>query len=101
MVEINESLLKKAQSSIETNVKRVAKKLFKDKPNEESEKFVQKTLRSIEGCTDPNKSVDDCDLVIEAIVENMAIKHKLFTNLDKVRQLFKQNHFYPNSLFVN
>lgn len=33
--------------------------------------------------TDPAKAVKDADLVIEAIVENMDIKHKLFGLLDK------------------
>ena len=34
--------------------------------------------------TNPEKSVSDGDLVIEAIVEKLKIKQKLFTSLDLV-----------------
>ncbi|XP_044738059.1 hydroxyacyl-coenzyme A dehydrogenase, mitochondrial-like [Chrysoperla carnea] len=82
LVEVNENVLKKAQASIEKNLGRVAKKLYKDKP-QDGEKFVAEALQRIKGVTKPEESVNDSDLVIEAIVENMDIKHKLFTTLDK------------------
>lgn len=61
---------------------RVAKKLFKDKP-EQIEKFIADTRANIKGSTDPTNAVKDSDLVIEAIVENLDVKHKLFKSLDE------------------
>ena len=46
-------------------------------------KFVADTLLRIAITTEPGSAIADTDLVIEAIVENMRVKHKLFTDLDK------------------
>lgn len=46
------------------------------------------------GSTDPADAVKDADLVVEAIVENLAIKHKLFKSLDEAappKTLFASN----------
>lgn len=45
-------------------------------------KFVADTLARITITTEPNTAIGDTDLLIEAIVENMRTKHKLFTDLD-------------------
>lgn len=82
LVEVNADLLKKAEGSIANNVSRVAKKLYKDKP-EQIEKFIADTRANIKGSTDPASAVKDSDLVIEAIVENLDVKHKLFKSLDE------------------
>lgn len=82
LVEVNADLLKKAEGSITNNVTRVAKKLYKDKP-EQIEKFIADTRANIKGSTDAVASVKDSDLVIEAIVENLDVKHKLFKSLDE------------------
>lgn len=74
--------MKKAQASIITNLGRVAKKMFKDNPSD-GEKFVTEAKSRIKGTTSPSDAVNDCDLVIEAIIEKMEIKHKLFKNLDE------------------
>lgn len=83
MVEVNGDILKKAEASITTNLGRVAKKLFKDKPAADAEKYVEATRARIKGSTDVGSSVKDADLVVEAIVENIDIKHKLFKTLDE------------------
>lgn len=74
--------MKKANASIATNLNRVAKKMFKDKPSD-GEKFVSETASRLKGTTNTIEAVKDTDLVIEAIVEKMEIKHKLFKSLDE------------------
>lgn len=83
LVEVNADLLKKAESSIGASVTRVAKKLYKDNPSE-AEKIINETKARVKGSTDAKEAVKTTDVVIEAIVENMDIKHKLFKSLDKV-----------------
>lgn len=83
LVDLNIDILKKTESSIGASLSRVAKKLYKDKP-EDGEKFVQDTKNRLKTSTDVTASVKDADLVIEAIVENMEVKHKLFKSLDEV-----------------
>lgn len=93
LVEVNPELLKKAESSITTNLGRVAKKLYKDDTSAQ-QKFVEESKGRIQGSTDPTKAVEDADLVIEAIVENLAIKHDLFKTVDKAappKTLFASN----------
>ncbi|KAI4456970.1 3-hydroxyacyl-coa dehydrogenase c-terminal domain [Holotrichia oblita] len=81
LVEVNADVLKKTETSIATSLARVAKKLYKDKPSD-GEKFVAETRGRIKGSTDPIASVKQADLVVEAIIENIDIKHKLFKDLD-------------------
>lgn len=62
---------------------RVAKKLHKD-DKVASEKFISSALDNLKGSTDVKSAVSNADLVVEAIIENIEIKHKLFTDVDKV-----------------
>lgn len=78
---MNADILKKTEASIAVSLARVAKKLYKDNPSE-GEKFVKETTARIRGSTDPAESVKQADLVVEAIIENIDIKHKLFKALD-------------------
>lgn len=80
-MEINSDLLKKTEASIASSVSRVAKRLYKDKPDQ-IDKFIADTKANIRGSTDASAAVQDSDLVIEAIVENLEVKHKLFKSLD-------------------
>ncbi|MDO4534865.1 MAG: 3-hydroxybutyryl-CoA dehydrogenase [Clostridium perfringens] len=48
-----------------------------------TEEFKEEVLSRITGTTDLNMAAD-CDLVIEAAVENMAIKKEIFAQLDKI-----------------
>lgn len=45
--------------------------------------FIKKTLKNLTTSTDAASVVHSTDLVIEAIVENMDVKNKLFKTLDK------------------
>ncbi|KAF7265818.1 hypothetical protein GWI33_020888 [Rhynchophorus ferrugineus] len=93
LVEVNSELLKKAEASITNNLGRVAKKLYKDDPNG-AKKFVDETQSRLKGSTNPSDAVKDSDLVVEAIVENMSVKHKLFKALDEAappKTLFASN----------
>lgn len=80
-MEVNEELLKKAESGIATSLGRVAKKMFKDQPSE-GEKFITESKARIKVTTDVKEAVRDTDLVIEAIVEQLETKHKVFKSLD-------------------
>lgn len=83
IVELNKDILEKAYKSIEKNVQRVAKKTYKEN-QKESDVFVSETLSRISTSTNLLDVVQDSDLVLEAIVENMSIKHKLFKSIDEV-----------------
>lgn len=48
LLEVNPELLQKAQTSIATNLTRVAKKLYKDDPNA-AQKFVEDAKKRIQG----------------------------------------------------
>ena len=50
-------------------------------------KFISDSLARITMTTDTLAAVQDTDLVIEAIVENLGVKQKLFKSIDEVRQL--------------
>lgn len=45
--------------------------------------FIKKTLKNLTTSTDAASVVHSTDLVIEAIVENLEVKNKLFQTLDK------------------
>lgn len=83
LVDVSSDVLAKAQKSIGNNLNRVAKKVYKDKP-QEGEKFVSESMARIKTATDAASAAASADLVVEAIVENIAIKHQLFQKLDEV-----------------
>lgn len=83
IVELSQDVLDKTRKSIEMSVQRVAKKVYKERP-EEGEKFVADTLSRISTSTSLPDVVQDSDLVLEAIVENLSVKHKLFRSIDEV-----------------
>lgn len=83
IVEVNDAALKKAETGIKTSLERVAKKLYKDKP-EDGKKFVADSLGRLKLSLDLNSTISKTDLVVEAIVENMAAKHKLFSAIDPI-----------------
>jgi len=81
VVDVNEEVLNKAQSAIKGSLQRVAKKMFKDDSVAAAD-FVNSTLSRLSVTTDAEKAAATSDLVVEAIVEKLAIKQKLFTALD-------------------
>jgi len=83
IVELNKDILDKTQKSIELSLQRVVKKIYKENP-QEGEKFLSETLSRISTSTNLPDVVQDSDLVLEAIVENLSIKHKLFKSIDDI-----------------
>lgn len=83
LVDVSSDALVKSQKSISNNLGRVAKKLYKDNP-QEGEKFVSQSLAKIKTETDAVNASKNADLIIEAIVENINVKHELFKKLDAV-----------------
>lgn len=83
LVDLNEKVLQNANASIKKNLQRVAKKQFKDNPSD-GEAFVTKAMGQIKFSVDLPSVAKTTDIVIEAIVENLALKHKLFSSIDNV-----------------
>jgi len=93
LVDISDDLLKKSQKNIEKSVARVAKKQFADDKTG-GEEFVAKALGNLSYNTDAEKSAASADVVVEAIVENIDVKRKLFSALDQAapsQTLFASN----------
>jgi len=82
LVDVSQEILQKAEDRIKTSLMRVAKKNFADDPKA-GEEFVSQTLSRIQYSEDPVSAATTSDLVVEAIVENMAIKKELFAKLDQ------------------
>ncbi|CRL08611.1 CLUMA_CG021289, isoform A [Clunio marinus] len=85
LVEVNESLLEKAKANIKLSAERLAKKQFKEDASKVDE-FVSTVISRISGTTDIHTALSKTDIVIEAIVENVDAKKKLFSSLDKIAQ---------------
>jgi 3-hydroxybutyryl-CoA dehydrogenase len=75
--EINDALLNKGMASISS---RLAREVDKGKL---SAKDKDSTLSRIKGTTNA-RDFSDCGLIIEAVIENMDLKKKVFTELDKI-----------------
>jgi len=75
--EINDELLNKGIASIK---KTLAKAVEKGKTTQED---ADAAFTRVKGTTDM-KDFADCDLVIEAVVEKMELKQKVFGDLDKI-----------------
>ncbi|OQR67194.1 hydroxyacyl-coenzyme A dehydrogenase [Tropilaelaps mercedesae] len=83
IVDQKQELLDKSVKGISGSLQRVVKKKFADDAKA-GEEFAKKTMSLIKTSTSPENAVKDTDLVVEAIVENLEIKQKLFASLDKV-----------------
>ncbi len=75
--EMNDELLNKGLASISSFLTRNVKKGRVSQAEKEA------TLARIKGTTN-TKDFGDCDLIIEASIENMDVKKKIFAELDKV-----------------
>lgn len=82
LVDVSQDLLEKSKGRIEESLKRVSKKKFAD-DKKAGEEFVQKAVSGISLSISPVEAVKNVDLVVEAIVENLDAKKKLFASLDK------------------
>ncbi|XP_058459746.1 hydroxyacyl-coenzyme A dehydrogenase, mitochondrial-like [Malaya genurostris] len=83
LVEVNDQLVDKAIGGIKKSLERVAKKQFKD-DTAKGQEYIQGTLEKLKGSAKLEESVANSDLVIEAIIEKMPIKHELFSKIDAV-----------------
>jgi 3-hydroxyacyl-CoA dehydrogenase len=75
--DLNDAALGKAQAGIEKSLGRVAKKM-----GDEGPKFVEDTMSRMTFTTSIEETAANADLVVEAIVENLGIKQKLFADLE-------------------
>ena len=75
--EVNDELLNKGLASISSFLTRNVKKGRLSQAEKEA------TLARIKGTTN-TRDFGDCDLVIEAAIENMDVKKKIFAELDKI-----------------
>jgi 3-hydroxyacyl-CoA dehydrogenase len=83
LVDQNDKILEKALASIKTSLQRVNKKKFEKEPAK-GESHLKESLGRISTTTKLDGGGEKADLVIEAIVENMKVKHELFSKLDKL-----------------
>jgi len=83
IVDSEDEYLQKCLVTISKSLDRITKKKFQGEPKA-SRKFVDDTMAKISTTRDPCLAASTSDLVIEAIPENMALKHKLFSEMDKV-----------------
>jgi len=82
LVDVNSEVLTKSQDYIQKSLARIAKKQYASKP-EDGEKFVRDTMSRLSIETEASKAVNGTHLVIEAVTENIQLKRKIFTALDK------------------
>ena len=75
--EINKELLDKGMAAINQSVARAVEK------GKMTEDDKNKALGKIKGTTDM-KDFKDCDLVVEAAIENLELKKKIFLDLDRI-----------------
>lgn len=85
IVDLQPELLEKAQKSIQSNLGRVAKKLYKDDAAK-AQSFVAESSERIKVSTKIEDGVN-ADLIVEAIVEKLDVKQELFNKLDQVTHL--------------
>ena len=85
LVDLSKDVLTKSQKRIDDSVRRVAKKTYKEDAAAATA-FVEKTLANLQTATDAANAsiIGNADLVIEAIVENIELKKKVFSRLDEV-----------------
>ncbi len=83
MVDVNHEALNRGQNTIISSLKRIAKKKFESSPDEQT-KFIEDIMSRVKISTDPVQASAHSDLVIEAIIENVEVKRKLFKGIDTV-----------------
>jgi len=83
LVDISSQVLEASSKRISDSIARVAKKQFKDDA-EGAEKLKASVLDNIKTATSANQALETADLVVEAVVENMGLKQKLFKEYDGI-----------------
>ena len=82
LVDISQEVLDKSKHRIGESIKRVAKKQFKEDEAAAS-KFVDSSMANLAISTNVSDSIKTADLLIEAVVENLQLKQKLFKEWDE------------------
>ncbi|KAJ2945377.1 hypothetical protein O0L34_g179 [Tuta absoluta] len=82
LIDVQQEQLDKAQKSIQNNLGRVAKKLYKDDASK-IEGFIKESFSKIKMSTKVEDGVN-VDLIVEAIVERLDVKQQLFNKLDEL-----------------
>uniref|UniRef100_A0A183AQY3 3-hydroxyacyl-CoA dehydrogenase n=1 Tax=Echinostoma caproni TaxID=27848 RepID=A0A183AQY3_9TREM len=82
LVDSNQSAITKATSKINKNLTRLGEKKFAENKSE-AQKYVDSCMSNLHSFSDLEKAISQADLIIEAIVETMDAKHKLFRELDQ------------------
>lgn len=93
IVDEQDEYLQKGMVIIRKSLDRITKKKFPNEPKG-AEKFIDDTLSKISTSVNLQKSVENSDLVIEAITENIETKQILFSKIDDVapeRAIFASN----------
>ncbi|CEP19731.1 hypothetical protein [Parasitella parasitica] len=83
MIDTTDAALENGKSIISKSLKRVARKKFADDEAKQKQ-FIDETLQYVTLSKDANEAAAKSDLIVEAIVENIDVKQKLFAQLDKV-----------------
>jgi len=85
VVEAEQGFLDKGLGRVEKSVRKLAQKSVEKgkQSEEEADAFADETLARIHGTLD-RRELADCDLVLEAIVENLDMKKELFRDLGAI-----------------
>jgi len=83
LVDIDQKILDKSQARIGESIKRVAKKQFKDDAAA-GDKWIESSMSNLHIATTANEALTTADLVLEAVVENLGLKQKLFKEWDEL-----------------
>ncbi|CCO27959.1 3-hydroxyacyl-CoA dehydrogenase [Rhizoctonia solani AG-1 IB] len=81
LCDVTPQALENGLKIIKSSLGRVAKKAHPDS-TEQQKSFVDSVVSTINTTTDAQEAVKQADLVVEAIVENLEVKRKLFSSLD-------------------
>ncbi|VDM46250.1 unnamed protein product [Toxocara canis] len=87
LVDRTDAILQKARTEIDKSVRRVAKKKFGE-DIQAQEAMVDEVMKHITMTTDIPKAVSEADLVIEAVVENLSMKQKVFEQIEAASPRF-------------
>ena len=83
LVDVNQHVLDKSHVRISQSINKIAQKMFKDDDNG-AENFIESSLSLLKYSTNPHDVLTSADLVVEAVVEKIELKQKLFKDLDKI-----------------
>lgn len=81
MVDLDEGVLSKAMQRIESSLTRVAGRKYKDDSAAAAD-YVAATMGNLTSATDVEQSVEAADLAVEAVPEQLEMKHSLFARVD-------------------